>query len=105
PVEDDVGTGSPSYHCCLLLVEWQGSVSEIVVHGGHPTVVVPDDVYVADLGRFFDTWTRQNFLNYGFIPALLFCARQFGMNVCSRVVSSREVLNFGGIELSDFFAN
>ncbi|MCI42649.1 hypothetical protein A2U01_0063886, partial [Trifolium medium] len=34
-----------------------GSMSEVVVHGGHPTVVVPDNVYVEDLGRFFDTWT------------------------------------------------
>ncbi|MCI70422.1 hypothetical protein A2U01_0091685 [Trifolium medium] len=57
-------------------------MSEVVVHGGHPTVDVPDNVYVGDLGRFFDTWTGHDFLDYRFVPAFLFCAHQFGQNVC-----------------------
>ncbi|MCI51905.1 hypothetical protein A2U01_0073149, partial [Trifolium medium] len=35
-----------------------GSVREIVVHGGHPTVYVPDGVYVEDSGGFLNAWAR-----------------------------------------------
>ncbi|MCI66688.1 hypothetical protein A2U01_0087946, partial [Trifolium medium] len=35
-----------------------GSVSEVVVHGGHPTVSVPDSVYVEDPGGFLDAGAR-----------------------------------------------
>ncbi|MCI24575.1 hypothetical protein A2U01_0045760, partial [Trifolium medium] len=77
-----------------------GSMGEIVVHGGHPTVGVPNNVYVEDIGGFFDTWSGQDFLDYGFIPAPIFCARQLGQDVCSLVMSARDMLYFRGIELA-----
>ncbi|MCI65039.1 hypothetical protein A2U01_0086297, partial [Trifolium medium] len=33
-----------------------GSICEVVVHGGHPTVTVPNSVYVEDPGRLLDAW-------------------------------------------------
>ncbi|MCI93041.1 hypothetical protein A2U01_0114339, partial [Trifolium medium] len=53
-VEDDVRTGSSPDYCCFLLVGRQGSVCEVVVHRGHPTVCVPDNVYVEDPGGLLD---------------------------------------------------
>ncbi|MCI75134.1 hypothetical protein A2U01_0096401, partial [Trifolium medium] len=42
-----------SDHCCFLLVGRQGSICEVVVHWGHPTVCVSDNVYVEDPGGFW----------------------------------------------------
>ncbi|MCI12487.1 hypothetical protein A2U01_0033592 [Trifolium medium] len=63
-------------------------MSEVVVHGGHTAVVVPDRIYVEDPGRFLNTWAGQDFLDYGLVPTLLFCARQFGQDV-ARVLCPR----------------
>ncbi|MCI81691.1 hypothetical protein A2U01_0102965, partial [Trifolium medium] len=48
---------SPNY-CCFLLIGRQRSVSEVVVHGSHPTVCVPDCVYVEDPRGFLDARAR-----------------------------------------------
>ncbi|MCI33577.1 hypothetical protein A2U01_0054794 [Trifolium medium] len=79
-------------------------MGEVVVYGSHPAVAVPDSIYVEDPGSFLNTWARQNFLDYGLVPAFLFCIRQFGQDVCSCVMSSGDMLNLGRIELGDFFS-
>ncbi|MCI45366.1 hypothetical protein A2U01_0066605, partial [Trifolium medium] len=65
-------------------------------------------VDVDDHGRgswesfLFYARSRKYFLDDEFVPALPFCACQFGQDVGSCVVSSRDVLDFGGVKLSYF---
>ncbi|MCI69731.1 hypothetical protein A2U01_0090994, partial [Trifolium medium] len=49
---------SSSNYCCFLMIGRQRSVCEVVVHGGHPTVCIPEGVYVEDPRRFLDARAR-----------------------------------------------
>jgi hypothetical protein len=50
---------------------------EVVVYRGHPAMDVPYGVHVNDLGGFFDARAGESLLDYGLVPAFLFCARPF----------------------------
>ncbi|MCI41570.1 hypothetical protein A2U01_0062803, partial [Trifolium medium] len=81
-VEDDVRAGSAPDDRCVLLLGRQGSVREIVVYGRHPTVTVADDVYVEDPVWLLDARAGENLLDYRFVSAFPFRARQLGQDIC-----------------------
>ncbi|MCI44157.1 hypothetical protein A2U01_0065396, partial [Trifolium medium] len=57
-VKDDIRASSSPNYCCFLLVGRQGSVCEVIVHGGHPTVCISNGVYVEDPGGLLNGWSR-----------------------------------------------